>query len=114
MIKVDMDASEIRALAAAGKNAMTELRQVLADEAKRLMEPYVPMMTGNLAISSSRATPGAVVYSAPYASRIYKGVNFNFGKARHPMARAQWDKAISAADVAKAGDDYVRRTLGRL
>ena len=58
--------------------------QVLKDTDK-----YVPMRTGILAksgIIGTRIGSGEIEYSAPYARKVYYGVNINFSKSRHPLA----------------------------
>lgn len=71
----------------------------LDNEVLKDCQPYVPMRSGNLmnsGISGTTLGSGEVIYNAPYAHRMYYGVNFNFSKAKHPKACAQWfEKAKS-------------------
>lgn len=71
----------------------------LDNEVLKDCEPFVPMRTGNLmnsGISGTTLGKGEVIYSAPYANRMYYGTSFNFSKEKHPQACAQWfEKAKS-------------------
>ena len=97
----------------------------LANEAKRLMDPYVPAR--NLVLAQNVRTyvedgAGHVHYISPYAHYQYEGLLYvssrngsawaRMGeykvkarpekklvqsKARHPLATSQWDKAMMAA-----------------
>lgn len=65
----------------------------LDNEVLKDCNPYVPFRTGNLAGSGIRGTTlgnGEIIYNAPYARRMYYGINFNFSKEAHPKACAQW------------------------
>lgn len=63
-----------------------------AEQAARLMGPFVPMDTGALEASAGKSQPWVVTYDTPYARRQYYGVNFNFVKQKHPNAKARWDE----------------------
>lgn len=71
----------------------------LDNEVLKDCAPYVPMRTGNLSESGIRGTTlgsGEIIYNAPYARKMYYGINFNFSKEAHPKACAQWfEKAKS-------------------
>ncbi|MCM1167961.1 MAG: minor capsid protein [Lachnospiraceae bacterium] len=70
--------------------------QVLKDTDK-----YVPMRTGILAksgIIGTRIGSGELEYSAPYARKVYYGVNINFSKSRHPLACAKFFEASKAVN----------------
>lgn len=95
----------------------------MANEAKRLMEPYVPAL--NMGLSQNVRTyvengRGVVHYLSPYAKYQYKGVlmvsrltgspwakageskvttgkSLKYNKSRHPLATSKWDKAMKAA-----------------
>ena len=65
----------------------------MASEAKRLMDPYVPAR--NMVLARNVRTyvegdHGIVHYISPHA-------RFNHSGARHPLATAEWDKAMKAA-----------------
>lgn len=102
----------------------------LANEAKRLMDPYVPADKLVLAQKNVRTYTekgrGIVEYASPYAHYQYEGVlyvssktgsawsrgeykvptdrNIEHDRFRHPLATSEWDKAMMAA----RGDDLVR------
>lgn len=83
--------------------------QVLKDTDK-----YVPMRTGILAKSGILATrigSGTIEYSAPYAKRVYYGVNIRFSKSRHPLACAKFFEASKAVNK-NAWLAEVRRIAG--
>lgn len=65
----------------------------LDNEVVKHCTPFVPMRTGELMRSGIRGTKpgsGKVVYNAPYAKRMYYGINYHFSKDLHPQACAQW------------------------
>lgn len=83
----------------------------------RYMFPYIPFDTGALAstmaISENGISPeqamqiglesiqnnpqNVIHFKAPYASRQYEGLDFNFRTDQHPLACAQWGQV--AADL---------------
>ena len=95
----------------------------MANEAKRLMNPYVPAL--NMGLSQNVRTyvengSGVVHYLSPYAKYQHKGVlmvsrltgspwakageskvttgkTLKYNKSRHPLATSEWDKAMKAA-----------------
>jgi len=72
----------------------------LAMEARRLMEPYVPMRTGALCGDADvymDGDRGVVHYKRKYAAKWFYAAEFAFGKERHPLATAFWDRAMLAA-----------------
>lgn len=84
-----------------------------ANEAFRLMTPYVPMDTGMLS-QTVDVRPGEVHYKVPYANKQYNGENFNFSKEKHSLATARWDEAMTAArgeDLARAVNAYIKRGI---
>lgn len=102
----------------------------MAQEAKRLMDPYVPAR--NMVLSRNVRTyveddHGVVHYLSPYArfqhegylmvsritgspwaekgeSKVVTGTRLNYSTARHPLATSEWEKAMKAARM----DDYVQ------
>lgn len=109
----------------------------MAQEAKRLMDPYVPAR--NMVLSRNVRTyvedeHGVVHYLSPYArfqyegfvmvsritgspwamkgeSKVVTGRRLNYSGARHPLATAEWDKAMKTArmdDYIQAVQNYVR------
>ena len=66
-------------------------------------DPYVPMRTGNLVGSGTRATrlgSGKVQYNAGYARAVYYARGRNFSKQKHPKATALWFEKAKAARLA--------------
>lgn len=109
----------------------------MAQEAKRLMDPYVPAR--NMVLSRNVRTyveddHGVVHYLSPYArfqhegylmvsritgspwaekgeSKVVTGKRLNYSTARHPLATSEWEKAMKAArmdDYLQAVQNYVR------
>lgn len=102
----------------------------MAQEARRLMDPYVPAR--NMVLSRNVRTyveddHGVVHYMTPYArfqyegfvmvsritgspwanrgeSKVVTGRRLNYSGARHPLATSEWDKAMKAARM----DDYLQ------
>lgn len=109
----------------------------LANEAKRLMDPYVP--ANNLVLAQNTNVhvedgAGIVEYTSPYAHYQYKGILYVSGKTgsawsrgeykvptgrkiehdkfRHPLATSEWDKAMLTArgdDLIQAYQNYIER-----
>lgn len=90
----------------------------LASEARRLMNPYVPMDTGALADTVDTYVEngtGKVHYRQPYARRLFFGEGYNFSMEKHPKAAARWDEAMlrdRKADLVRAVQNFVRRQGG--
>lgn len=111
-------------------------RLFLANEAKRLMDPYVPaheeVLDQNIRTYVEDGE-GIVHYMSPYAHYQYKGILYvssitgsawsrgeykvSTGKKlkhstfRHPLATSEWDKAMMTArgeDIAKAMERYLK------
>lgn len=109
-----------------------------ANEAKRLMDPYVPAM--NMVLSQNVRTYvendcGVVHYISPYAkyqhegylmvsritgspwarkgeSKTVTGRKLNYNKSRHPLATSEWEKAMKAAkmgELTEAIQRYIKR-----
>lgn len=108
----------------------------MANESKRLMEPYVPAL--NMVLSQNVRTyvegdHGVVHYQSPYAafqhegnvmvsritgspwarkgeSKIVTGRKLKYNKSRHPLATSEWEKAMWAAkgaELTKAVQAYI-------
>ncbi|MBQ8171772.1 MAG: hypothetical protein IJZ95_07290 [Oscillospiraceae bacterium] len=78
-------------------------------------DKYVPMRTGNLkrsGILGTRIGSGLIQYVAPYARKMYYGVNIRFNKSRHPLAQAKWFEASKAVNK-KSWLATVRSIVGR-
>ena len=111
----------------------------MAQEAKRLMDPYVPARNFFLSGKNVRVyvegDHGVVHYLSPYAryqyhgylmvsrltgspwaakgeSKVVTGTRLNYSGARHPLATSEWDQAMKTArleDYLHAVQNYVRR-----
>ena len=122
----------------ANRFAGEEAQLYLANEAKRLMDPYVPAMsTGGGSLSNHvRAYvengKGVVHYLSPYARYQFEGKvmvskrpgvrgaakkvmqpekALNYRNFPHPLATSHWDKAMSVArsgDLTRAVQNYIR------
>lgn len=110
----------------------------IANEAKKLMDPYVPMRFGflhkNVSVGADSGG-GYVHYKEPYANFQYygivmtgvnshspyakhaekketKGRKIKHSTARHPLATSEWDKAMKVArmnDLIRATENYIKR-----
>jgi hypothetical protein len=85
-------------------------QQVLDSEVVRLCSPYVPVDSGTLQQSADFATDfgsGEVIYSTPYARRIYythKGQAANSAKPQDTRAGKLWFERMKADHL----DDIIR------
>lgn len=113
-------------------------RLFLANECKRLMDPYVPAR--NLVLAQNVRTyvedqAGMVHYRSPYAHYQYEGILYvssvtgspwasagehkiptgrklTYGKTRHPLAASHWDKAMLTArkaEIVRAYQSWLKR-----
>ena len=118
--KIDVD--EI--LSKRGMGAKHELAKVIANEVKRLSDPYVPMQQGTLKNTAQvvdSSTSVAVIYNQPYAHyqyygevmagrapKQYTGRDIVYNDA--PLRGKEWDKRMMADrrnDVEKAAAAFV-------
>ena len=105
------------------KSGGKEGRLFLANECKRLMDPYVPaqnMMLSQIVEVTADREAGHVKYNSPYAHYQYAGIVYvssvtgsawaragehkvptdrklKYSKFRHPLATSEWDKAMLTA-----------------
>lgn len=68
---------------------MLALHNILA----KRCDPYVPFLEGPLSQTNVVSSKG-VTYIQPYARYQYYGNDFNHTVEFHPLASAQWDKAM--------------------
>lgn len=114
----------------------SDVRLFMANEAKRLMDQYVPAKNMILAQAVRiyvEGEQGIVEYNSPYAHYQYKGILYVSSKTgsayaaageykvpagralkhdgfRHPLATSEWDKAMKTArssDLANAVQKYI-------
>ena len=96
-LRLNKPAREI--IKGAGINGLTAL--FAANEAKKLMDAYVPMKTGalcNTARAYEENGKGVVLYVQPYASSCYYGEGKRFSRDCHEKASAYWDRAMMLAN----------------
>lgn len=86
-----------------------ELGKTASTEAAKLMEPFVPMRSGDLKNSAVTDVPWQVRYTMPYARRLFYGEGFKFSKDEHLQAMARWDRGIDKAALAKTLTEEARR-----
>lgn len=99
-VKINVD------LQKAGESKITDdVRLFAVKTAKDLMTDFVPMEEGILSTTVDVSVDG-VHYKVPYARYPYNGINFNFNHDpnKHPLATAEWDKAM----LASRGDKLTR------
>ena len=70
----------------------------------KLIQPWIPMRTGNLCENVAFSPKGEIKYNAPYARHVYYGDNKNFNKTYHPLASARWDEAARPSQESKLID----------
>lgn len=116
----------------------SDVRLFMANEAKRLMDQYVPAK--NLILAQAvriyiEGEQGIVHYNSPHAHYQYKGELYvssvtgspwaskgeykiptgeplNHSKFRHPLATSEWDKAMMRSrkgDLVSATQNYINR-----
>lgn len=76
---------------------MGKVQKFIDSEVIRLSDPYVPFRMGMLKDSAIAATvigSGIVVYSTPYARKMFYNPQFNFNGA--PMRGAYWAERMAA------------------
>lgn len=61
----------------------------VANEWKRLIDPYTPRDTGTL-MQSAKVQPFQIYYGQKYASVVYYGKNFKF-QHKNPYSTYEWD-----------------------
>lgn len=71
------------------------------NEYAKKMDPYVPFLEGPLSQTIEVSSVG-VKYTQPYARYQYHGTEFNHTKDYHPLATAEWDKAM----MRDKGDEF--------
>lgn len=110
----------------------------MANEAKKLMDPYTPGSSLVMSRGSKTYTErgkGIVEYPGPYArfqyygkvmvgvksrsawankgeSKTVTGANLQYSKFRHPLATSKWDNAMKIArgkDLAKATENFIKK-----
>ena len=89
-LKVDIDEQKVLSKVTNDKFGL-----FVANEWKRLIDPYTPRDTGIL-MQSARLSQFQIHYIVPYATRVYYGTGFEF-KKKNPYSTYEWDKAAANA-----------------
>ena len=101
-MNVRIDLNEPRILAKVQNDRFGTL---VANEAKRLYDPYTPRDTG-LMEETAKIYPWKIHYIQPYSARVYYGRDFNF-QHKNPYSTYEWD--VAAANAGQL--DKLTRTL---
>ena len=81
------------------KAHISTLQPILDMQVLKDSNYYAPMDTGNLmssGITGSNIGSGQLLWTAPYAKKMYYGVGYNFSKDSNPNARAKWFEEAKA------------------
>lgn len=97
-LKIDLNEGKIL-----GKVTNDRWGLYVANEWKRIIDPYTPRNTGQLMglLGDVELLPFKIHYKADYAEAVYynrRGVEFvQKGTGRNPLATQEWDKAAEKA-----------------
>lgn len=75
------------------------LQPILDTQVLKDSNYYAPMDTGNLmssGITGSKIGSGQLLWTAPYAKKMYYGVGYKFSKDSNPNAQAKWFEKAKA------------------
>lgn len=115
----------------------SQTEHILAIQAAKDTEPFVPMLTGSLK-NRTRVVGGTIIYPGPYARYLYNGKlmvdpatgsswarrgarkkvtdkNLSYTKAFHPMAQDHWfeaSKALNDTKWVRVAGRAMKRELG--
>lgn len=90
------------------KKIITQDVKIFASsEARRLMDPFVPFRTGQLA-KNVKVTEDTIHYLEPYARKMYYGENLHFTKDYHPLATAKWNEVAMTSQKDKLANAIKR------
>ena len=81
---------------------MKSLQPILDMQVLKDSNFYAPMDTGNLissGVTGSNIGSGELVWNAPYAKKMYYGVDYDFSKDSNPNARAKWFEEAKAQNL---------------
>lgn len=118
-------------------NSGSEAEHILAIQAAKDTEQFVPMLTGSLK-NMTRVVGGTIIYPGPYARYLYNGKlmvdpatgsswarrgarkkitdkNLSYTKSFHPMAQDHWfevSKALNDTKWVKVAGRAMKRELG--
>ncbi|PSL41706.1 minor capsid protein [Salsuginibacillus halophilus] len=83
------------------QSALSGGQEVLDSEVIKASNQYVPMDQGYLrdsALQNSQIGSGVIVWSTPYAARLYYNPHYNFSGDSNPNAQGLWFEAARAAN----------------
>ena len=70
------------------------VRAVVYNEVTRYADPFTPFAEGDLLSSLKPIIKNGEYhgweYTVPYAKKVYFGIDYDFSKDVHPLARAYW------------------------
>lgn len=89
-VKIDLDISKIKE-----KVTSDRFGTFVAEEWKRLIDPYTPRDTGLLE-ENVNILPFKLHYKQKYAKRQYYGKDFNYQK-KNPYSASEWDRVAEQA-----------------
>ena len=93
-VKIDIDEQKVLSKVTNDKFGL-----FVANEWKRLIDPYTPRDTGTLMGITGQTVdilPFKLHYKSKYAERVYYGSDMNFQK-KNPYSTYKWDEAAAKA-----------------
>lgn len=99
-VQVDENALKTSLESLLTEDTMLEIQNAFA----KMCDPYVPFLEGPLS-QTIEVDPIGVKYTQPYAHYQYMGIGFNHTLDYHPLATAQWDKAM----MREHGDEFTEQ-----
>jgi len=111
-VNIKLNSSVSQIIKNSGINDNTAL--FAANEARKLMNDYVPMKTGALCDTAQvfvENDRGVVFYPQNYAGFCYYGDKKNFSRDKHEKASAYWDKAMLLThkdDLISSVNNYIK------
>lgn len=106
VIRLQLDSTQ-RILLKRNLNKDGQAQKFFTKEVERIMNPYVPWLTGNLKDTSVTINTSNVIYNAPYAQVQYR-TNIGMGRegfSHGGLRGSMWDKRAWNA----RGDEVVRK-----
>lgn len=89
-LKIDIDEQKVLSKVTNDKFGL-----FVANEWKRLIDPYTPRDTGTL-MQSAKLSQFKIHYIQTYATKVYYGKDFKF-KKKNPYSTYEWDEAAAKA-----------------
>lgn len=101
VVKIDMSGIQSRITRVSTDST---IGQFAAEEAARLMQPYVPERDSILKDATPK--PWKVMYTTPYAAAQYYGESFHHPK---PSATDHWDRKLDKPALAREITNYIKQ-----